>query len=156
MSQGSSINKAIIKDYHMHIHHDKYVQSLKHGILTSNHVIMHVHINIHDLPHYITIPMHECMFMFYAYLCHYQSIDPNHSSNNPRMWKMLEVDWKKGASIAKPNRRLARWEAIDCRTRQMMAPLVLLKKFTNYIWTYTIASLSSPNHTSHWVIKTVI
>ena len=69
MSQGNSINKAIIKDYHMHIHHDKYVQSLKHGILTSNHVIMHVHINIHDLPHYITVPMHNvCSCSMHVYV----------------------------------------------------------------------------------------
>ena len=24
---------------------------------------MHVHVIMHDLPHYITTPMHQCMFM---------------------------------------------------------------------------------------------
>ena len=49
----------------MHIHHDKHVQSLKHGILISKHTIiqkMHVYIYMHDLPHlphYITTLMHH-------------------------------------------------------------------------------------------------
>jgi len=77
ISQGSSINKALSLNIFNHSNIVSW-HKLSMFIMFINQLMlnnqMHVHVHMHDLPHlshYITTPMHQCIFMFYACSCYY-------------------------------------------------------------------------------------
>ena len=90
--RAANISKAVKSIRHL----IKHIKSFKHNVLISTKHIhhvhqpyhahhpnqMHVHVIMHDLPHLthcITVPMHQCMFMFILFI---QDINPNYQYIN--------------------------------------------------------------------------
>ena len=138
-----------------------------HSSMASSYPIMPSCMFIFIYMTYLTTSQHLCIN---ACSCHYQSIDPNHLSNNPRTWKILKVDWKKGAwllsriedchVIAKQDKWWRPWYCNKIFSFFFLHENIIKKGYQLYIDLQQL-HLSPPNHTSqyhtsYWVIKTVI